>query len=126
MPAFTATVRVTYNGKFCWDPQGEVRRFDTGGRVHWSWRDPDLKDVLGFRGPRDVEKPVGEWNRLEIICRGDSITNILNGEVVNRATEATLRQGRILFQSEAAEIYFRRIELFPIAETKTAEPARGS
>ncbi len=47
-------------------------------------RDPGWKDVLGFRGSRDVEKPAGEWNRMEVICDGDLITNIVNGYVIDQ------------------------------------------
>jgi hypothetical protein len=34
------------------------------GRVDWFARDPNWKDVLGFRGEKDVEKEVGKWNRM--------------------------------------------------------------
>ena len=57
-----------------------------GGRYNWWGRDPAWKDVLGFRGKDDVEKPAGEWNRMEVICDGDTITNIVNGYVVNVGT----------------------------------------
>ena len=68
----------------------------------------------GFRGKEDVEKPVGEWNTLECICDGDKITNILNGKVVNAGTKASHTKGKILFQSEGAEVFFRKIDLKPL------------
>ncbi len=77
---------------------------------------PDWKDVLGFRGSRDVEKPAGEWNRMEVICDGDSITNIVNGYVVNVGTKSSLTKGKIIFQSEGAEIFFRKIEIRPLVK----------
>src|SRR5262249_26073644 len=83
----------------------------TKGRFNWSGRDPLWKDVKGFRGAQDVEKPVGEWNTLECVCDGDKIVNILNGTVVNAGTRASHTKGKILFQSEAAEVFFRRIDL---------------
>ncbi len=86
----------------------------TGGRINWFGRDPAWRDVKGFRGKQDVEKPAGEWNRLECICDGDKITNILNGTVVNVGTKASHTRGKILFQSEGAEIFFRRIDLKPL------------
>jgi hypothetical protein len=100
-----------------YDPKGEAREFPSG-RVNWFGRDPDWKDVKGFRGKQDVERPVGEWNTLECICDGDKITNILNGTVVNAGTGASHRRGKILFQSEGAEVFFRRIELHPIKGRK--------
>jgi hypothetical protein len=86
----------------------------SSGRINWYGRDPAWKDVKGFRGREDVEKPVGEWNTLECICDGDKITNLLNGKVVNVGTKASHTKGKILFQSEGAEIFFRKIELHPL------------
>jgi hypothetical protein len=84
------------------------------GRINWWGRDPKWEDKLGYRGPHDVEKPVGEWNTLECVCDGDTITNVLNGKVVNKGTQVSPSKGKILFQSEAAEVFFRRIELVPL------------
>ena len=81
------------------------------GRINWFGRDPEWRDMLGFRGAKDVEKPAGQWNRLECICDGDKITNVLNGTVVNVGTKASHTKGKILFQSEGAEVYFRKIDL---------------
>lgn len=118
-PSMSATVeyRPTPSGQEkktqpYYNPKGELKKF-TGGRINWYGRDPDWKDVLGFRGKHDVEKPVGEWNTLECICAGDKITNILNGKVVNAGVGASHTKGKILFQSEGAEVFFRRIELLP-------------
>ncbi|HNR32164.1 MAG TPA: DUF1080 domain-containing protein [Candidatus Hydrogenedentes bacterium] len=84
------------------------------GRINWWGRDAGWRDEKGFRGARDVEKPVGEWNLLECIARGGAITVRLNGVEVNRAVDCRPRQGRIQVQSEGAEIFFRRIELTPL------------
>ena len=77
-------------------------------------RDPNWQNVLDFQGKDDAEKPKGEWNTIEAICDGDTITNIVNGRVVNKATKVSPRRGRIGLQSEGAEIFFRRFELFPL------------
>jgi hypothetical protein len=84
------------------------------GRFNWWGRDPAWKDVLGFRGSRDVEQPAGQWNRMEVLCDGDTITNILNGLVVNIGTRSSLTRGKLIFQSEGAEIMFRKIEIRPV------------
>lgn len=60
---------------------------------------------------KDNEKPTGEWNRLEIIAQKGKCTHIMNGVVVNEGTDASLRTGRILIQSEGAEIYYRKVEI---------------
>ena len=73
-------------------------------------------DAENTNPEHDVEKPLGQWNRLECICKGGSITNILNGKIVNAATNASHRRGKILFQSEGAEVFFRRIDLLPLKD----------
>jgi len=86
----------------------------TGGRINWFGRDPAWTDTKDFRGKQDAEKPVGEWNRYEIIADGSTITNILNGVTVNKATQVRPSKGRIQLQSEYAEIFFRRVDITPL------------
>ena len=100
-------------GQLYWQKGGKpVTR--NKGRFNWFDRDPNWKDVKGFRGAKDIEKPTGEWNRQEVICDGDSITNIVNGVTVNHGTQSSHTRGKIQLQSEGAEIFFRRVELQPI------------
>lgn len=115
-PDITGTVRVLRNGQTNWDPNGVTKRFDANasGRLCVSYKDPDWKGHIGFRGANDVEKPVGQWNKAEIICKGATVEFLLNGQIVNRGTDCTFASGKILFQSEGAEVFFRRIELFPV------------
>lgn len=112
-PEFTASVSKDRDGEMVYDPSGAATRLDRG-RVNWSGRDPDWNGALGFRGKRDVESPLGEWTRAEVICDGDKITNIVNGTVVNAAVDSSLSAGKIMFQSEGAEIFFRKIEIHPL------------
>jgi hypothetical protein len=93
------------------------------GRVNVPGRSPEWKDVLGFRGSRDLEKPVGQWNRAEVISLDGAIKFVVNGRTALEATGARPSRGRILLQSEGAEIFFRRIDLTPLAPT-TAEVRR--
>ena len=113
VPKLTVTAGKDRDGEPVYDPNGPATEFQ-GTRINWFGRDPDWKDVLGFRGKQDVESPFGEWTRVEVICDGDSITNVVNGKVVNKGTKSSLIRGKIIFQSEGAEIYFRKIELTPI------------
>jgi len=108
----TATVRTEAKATI-YDPKGEPTPFE-GGRIDWFGRDPQWKDTLGFRGRHDIESPDGQWTRVEVICDGDKITNIVNGKVVNIGTKSNLTRGKIIFQSEGAEILFRKIELTPL------------
>jgi len=96
-----------------WDPEGSPQTF-TEGFLFQSTYDRDWKNVLGFRGKHDLDAPVGEWNRVELLASGGDVTYVLNGHKILEATGGTLRQGRIMFQSEGAEIFLRRIELHPL------------
>lgn len=100
-------------GCHVYQPGGELATIH-GGRVNWWGRDPEWKDEKGFRGARDAEKPLGEWNRLECLVQDGEITVILNGVEVNHAQNVHPRRGKIQVQSEGAEIFFRKIELLPL------------
>ncbi len=76
-------------------------------------RDPKVERHY-FRLKGGVEKKLGEWNQYEITCKGDTIKLVINGQVVNEGTEAEAKKGKILLQSEGAEIHFRNVELKPI------------
>jgi hypothetical protein len=113
-PKLTVETRTEADGQLHYEKGGTPVRRDSG-RFNWWGRDPRWRDELGFRGARDVEKPAGEWNTIEVICDGGTITNIVNGLVVNVGTESSQTHGKIQFQSEGAEILFRRIEIRPLA-----------
>ena len=106
------TAKVAANGKN-WDPNGTAKEF-TKGRIDWQYRDPNWKDVLGFRGAKDVEKPVGQWNLIEAYVEGGDVTYFLNGVKVMEGRNGSFKAGKLMFQSESAEIFFRRIELQPL------------
>lgn len=60
------------------------------------------------------ENPIGEWNVAELVCRGDEVTAIFNGKVVNRGFGAKPTSGRIQLQMEGCPIEFRRVTLDPL------------
>ncbi|MFO0891758.1 MAG: DUF1080 domain-containing protein [Isosphaeraceae bacterium] len=62
------------------------------------------------------EKAVGEWNRMEITCKGDTIRVMVNGDLVNEATNCTVTNGAICLQSEGAPIEFRNLVLTPLKD----------
>ncbi|WP_437185648.1 3-keto-disaccharide hydrolase [Planctomicrobium sp. SH668] len=109
----TANVVRDRDGEIVWSPDGEEETF-TSGRINWFGRDPDWKDVLGIRGANDVENPGQEWNRLECYCSGDSVVYVLNGVVVNRAKDLIPSSGKILVQTEGAEMFVRKVQLNPL------------
>ncbi len=84
-----------------------IARFDRPGRNPW-------QDIKGFRGPHEVEAPTGHWNRMEILCQGQDLGLKVNGHPTLSGTRASPHAGKILVQSEGAEIFFRRLDLYPL------------
>lgn len=97
-----------------WEPSGEPLELVRWGRVNWRHKAPGWTDVTGFRGPADVEHPVGQWNQLRLSCVDDTIEVRLNGQLVNRATRVFPRAGKILLQREGSEWLIRRMAIRPL------------
>jgi len=71
----------------------------------------------------DEDRP-GEWNTLELVCFQDDCVHIVNGKVVMALANARYRDGgnflpmtggRLQIQSESAEVFYRDLEIRPIA-----------
>jgi hypothetical protein len=60
------------------------------------------------------EKPLGEWNKMTIECRGDKIKVWVNGDMINDGFGATAQKGQIALQAEGAEVEFRKVDLTPL------------
>jgi len=112
-PAMKAKIHKDRNSQTVFAPNGQPATVSSS-RLNWWGRSEDWVDKLGFGGPSDVEHPGGQWNHLEAIVQGGNLTYYVNGQLVNQTSEGTLTEGRLLFQSEGAEVYFRRIELQPL------------
>jgi hypothetical protein len=68
-------------------------------------------NVAGYRDP--VVRPThGEWNLLELVAQGDHVKQFVNGKLANEGSQAFPSGGKILFQSEGAEVFFRNIKLY--------------
>ena len=102
------------NGSYIFQPGGEPVTIN-GGRINWNGRDSVWEDVKGFKGKNDIDNPVGEWNRLECIVKGNEISIYFNGTLVNHALNVKPSKGRIQIQSEGAEIFYRRVDLTPLS-----------
>jgi hypothetical protein len=60
------------------------------------------------------EKPAGQWNKMEILAKGDELTVWVNGDLVNHATRCNVTRGAISLQSEGTEVHFRNVQLTPL------------
>ena len=76
--------------------------------------DPVLGDMTGVGRAADLERPVGEWNRYEIVLDRGRLTVHINGTLANEATVTETLAGPIGLQSEGGEIHFRTVELTPL------------
>jgi len=85
----------------------QIARFDRPGRNPW-------RDELGFRGPHEIEKPHGQWNRMVVLCDGDKVSITVNGHKTLEGTNAKPNSGRISLQTEGAEVFFRRLDIYPL------------
>lgn len=60
------------------------------------------------------EKPVGEWNSYDIICRGNTITVRVNGVLQNEVTGTSASSGAIGLQAEGKPVEFRNLTIEPV------------
>jgi hypothetical protein len=90
-------------------PDGKASKIDRFNKGPW-------ENVAGYRDPvNELENPHGEWNVVELVDRGDGhVWQYVNGKLANEGTGAFPASGKILFQSEGAEVYFRDIRIYPL------------
>ncbi len=75
---------------------------------------PGLKVPARPHTAPDSEKPAGEWNVCDIVCRGDTIEVTVNGVVQNRITGCSAAAGHIGFQFEGVPYELRHVTLTPL------------
>ncbi|WBH15525.1 3-keto-disaccharide hydrolase [Sphingomonas radiodurans] len=96
-------------------------RYRLGGReVDMINRTPTWNVEAGV----DAERPVGQWNTLDLYVVGDRAVHVVNGVPVATVKDLAviapdgsrqaLTHGRIQLQSEGAETWFRNITVEPI------------
>ena len=77
---------------------GELEKMRSGEHL--------AKAGASFHGLND------QWNQCELIVMGDKFAiHKLNGEIVNVAKDLNVSEGKIGFQSETAEIFYRNIRV---------------
>ena len=76
-----------------------------------SQQDPKSKRRHHRTTKEDVEKPLGEWNKYEVVCKGGNVKLKVNGTLVNEGKNADPKRGKIGLQSEGTEVHFRNIKL---------------
>jgi hypothetical protein len=86
-------------------------------------------DGLTVQYPKSVprqqpssEKPAGEWNSFDIICRGNTISVRVNGVLQNNITGTSVSSGAIALQAEGKPVEFRNIFIEPLPSAESAKP----
>ena len=72
--------------------------------------------IRGYRLGKqaDAEKPAGEWNTFTTVCDGNTVTILVNGKEVNKATGTNLSEGFIGLQVEGGAFEVKRCTLEPL------------
>jgi Domain of Unknown Function (DUF1080) len=95
-------------GKRVTGPEGKASRIDRFNKG-------EFKNVTGVRDPtNELEKPHGQWNVVELVNRDGHVWQYVNGKLANEGTDAFPASGKILFQSEGAEVFFRKMKIYPL------------
>jgi len=77
----------------------------------------------------DYEKPVGEWNTIDLYCFGRTSVHVVNGKVtmvnfnsgkIENGKVLPLTGGKIQIQSEGGELFIRSLEIEKIKEIPAA------
>ncbi len=112
----TCETELAPDHKTRWKPGG-TKTVYSGHQFWWSKHEPFFEEKLDTRGRNDVASPLGQWTRVECICRGNRLTVKINGVTVNEAFDVWPAAGKILLQNEGHEIYYRNFELPPLEPT---------
>lgn len=91
-------------------PDMESRR---GPKDNWGITEGKGRNVKNLTD--DSEKPVGEWNTMQVEAVGNEVKVWLNGDLVNHGFDCTAQKGQIALQAEGSEVEFRKLELKAIS-----------
>ena len=93
---------------FIYSPEGQITAFS------------EKENGRSVKKAKDAEKPLGEWNTVDLYCFGQTSVHVDNGQVVMVNTHCSkiengkkvpLTRGKIQIQSEGGEFYIRKIEI---------------
>ncbi len=87
-------------------PDMEERR---GPKDEWGIVEGKKRRIINLTD--NSEKPLGEWNKMTILCKNDTIKVWVNGELVNYGFDCTAQKGQIAIQAEGSVVEFRKVEL---------------
>ena len=87
----------------------------SGATVKGVRHEDAAKQFIGVARIRNsAEKPIGQWNTYDIVCKGDTIQLFVNGTLQNEAAKTSEKSGWIGLQSEGGPIEFRNVYIEPL------------
>lgn len=93
---------------FFYAPDGEITSFS------------ETDNGRSVKKTKDAEKPLGQWNTVDLYCFGQTAVHVVNGQVVMINTNCSkiengqkvpLTKGKIQLQSEGGEFFIRKVEI---------------
>lgn len=76
---------------------------------------PGAPNLIRAHVAADNERPLGEWNRVDVLCKGDTIEVYINDVLQNAVTQCVPRSGKIGFQFEGQSFELRNVTLETVA-----------
>lgn len=111
---FDIKASVNQDGDYVYDKDGELLTFSASSDIG--------RRCIKYP---DAENPYGQWNKIELYCKGATSVHIVNGVVnmilynsrqMDNGNDTPLTEGKIQIQSEGAEIFYRNIQIRQIEE----------
>jgi hypothetical protein len=94
-----------------------------GAHLHqgdfWIWSGATVNEPMKQKNgvimtTPSAEKPVGEWNTYQVVCKDNTVTIINNGTEMNKVTGANLKSGQLALQCEGAAFEVRKVTIEPL------------
>lgn len=76
----------------------------------------ERQPIPGWRAKNDPENPPGEWNKIDIINNNGKLIVLVNNKKVFNGANCHPSAGKIYLQSNGSEIFFKNLEIKPVAE----------
>jgi hypothetical protein len=68
----------------------------------------------------DSERPVGEWNACDVVCRKATIEVTVNGVRQNAVSGLSVTEGKVGFQLEGMPFELRNVSIVPLTASRTS------
>ncbi len=104
----TKTIKGDDAKSYIFSPEGKATSFS------------ETDNGRSIKKAKDAEKPLGEWNTVDLYCFGQTSVHVVNGQVVMINTNCSkienglklpLTKGKIQLQSEGGEFFIRKVEI---------------